>query len=100
MSNYERARQAVIELYNTSPEIQETFDLGNYSLFITFYGRYDVRVPYSFSLYQDGSVMLATHAPFNNTDREDVRRLREIVRDYLTGILAENASSYTTTADL
>jgi hypothetical protein len=89
MSDYERAKQAVIELYNTSPEIHETFDLGNYSLFITFYGRENVEMPYSFSLYKDGSVMLATHAPFNNTDREDVRRLREIVRDYLTGILAE-----------
>jgi hypothetical protein len=89
MSDYERAKQAVIELYNTSHEIQETFYLGNYSLFITFYGRENVKMPYSFSLYQDGSVMLATHAPFNNTDREDVRRLREIVRDYLTAILSE-----------
>ena len=100
MSNYERAKQAVIELYNTSPEIQEVFSLGDYGSFITFHPVENGGNPYSFSLYKDGSVMLATHAPFNNADREDVRRLREIVRDYLTGILAENASFHTATADL
>jgi len=89
MSDFERARQAVIELYNASPETQEVFSLGDHKSFMMFHPVENGTKPYSFAIYDDGSVSMLTHAPFNNADREDVRRLREIVRDYLTGILAE-----------
>jgi hypothetical protein len=90
MSNFQEAKDAIYAWYENLGDSKRSILLNDQDSYISHTVQPGCKLPYRFSLYRRGSVHLLREEFMNKEEEEDFRKLLEIFRDYLSGVLEEN----------